>query len=77
MGEAAQPLGHRSGDGGSTVADTRLQRLQLGFVLAVGIAFACGVLAHVDALNGPAYWKWPWRDLGFLRTLGMLAPPLA
>ena len=77
MGEAVRPSGERSGDGESTLADTRQQRLQLWFVLLVGIAFACGVLAHVDALSGPAYWKWPWRNLGLARTLGMLAPPLA
>ncbi len=52
------------------------QRARLAFVLLVGAAFAYGILARVDVLAGPWYWKWPWRDLGLARTLGLLLPPL-
>ena len=45
-------------------------------VLAVGGLFAAGILLRIDALNGPWYWKWPWRDLGLLRGAAFLAIPL-
>ena len=45
-------------------------------VLAVGGLFAAGILLRVDVLNGPWYWKWPWRDLGLLRGAAFLAIPL-
>ena len=48
------------------------------FVAIVGIAFAVGVWFEVSFLNGPWYWKWPWQNLGLLRTAGfclLAAPP--
>ena len=51
-------------------------RRALPIVLAVGGLFAAGILLRVDFLNGPWYWKWPWRDLELLRTAALLAIPL-
>lgn len=52
------------------------QTLALAFVLLTALAFACGILAGVDELAGPQYWRWPPRDLGLLRTLAFFAPAL-
>jgi len=69
-GENAAPGRFASkGDAGHSIA--------LAFVLIVGALFAVGLLAHIDALYGPWYWKWLERDLGLARTLTFLAPPFA
>ena len=44
------------------------------FVLVVGALFAGGILAEIDGFNGPWYWRWPWRDLGFVHVFVTLAP---
>ena len=54
----------------------RAQTAALALVLIVGFAFACGILAGIDELAGPQYWRWPPRDLGLARTLAFLAPAL-
>lgn len=44
---------------------------------ATGVAFVVAALLEVDALNGPWYWKWPWRgDLGLARTAAIFLPAL-
>lgn len=58
-------------------ANNASNALALAFVLIAGAAFAIGLLAHVQALYGPWYWKWLERDLGLARTLLYLAPPFA
>ncbi len=45
-------------------------------LLLAGLATA-GLLMEVDLVNGPAYWKWPWRTLGFWRTALRMAPAFA
>ncbi len=46
-------------------------------VLGLGAVFAAAVLMRVEPLNGPWYWKWPWRDLSpFLVGLYLLPPLL-
>ncbi len=51
-------------------------RRALSLVLAAGGLFAAGILLRIDFLNGSWYWKWPWRDLGLLRSAAFLAIPL-
>jgi hypothetical protein len=51
-------------------------RRELATVLAVGCAFAAGILVHADFLSGPWYWKWPWRNLSVLHAFTLLAIPL-
>ncbi|HLY75743.1 MAG TPA: hypothetical protein VKU80_16620 [Planctomycetota bacterium] len=36
---------------------------------AIAALFGVGVLLQPSFLNGPWYWKWPWRDLEFSRVL--------
>lgn len=43
----------------------RAERIGLAVVIAVTALMAALVLAHVPYVNGPWYWKWPWRRLGF------------
>lgn len=38
-------------------------RLKLFAVIALTIAAAALVMAHVNGVNGPSYWRWPWRRL--------------
>ncbi len=42
-------------------------------VVTVSCVFAILVARHYDALNGPEYWKWPWRNLATLSVSQMLA----
>jgi hypothetical protein len=51
-------------------------RTATAFVLGSGLLFAAGVLLEVPYLNGPWYWRWPWRDLGVLHTALRLLPGL-
>lgn len=45
-------------------------------LICAALATAAVVLLsnHVDGLNGPWYWRWPWRELAWSRVLGWLAP---
>jgi hypothetical protein len=61
-----------------TAASGRLS-LQAGVVLAVGLAFAVGVILKQAPLNGfPTliHWLWPWRDLPVFKTAVILLAPL-
>lgn len=51
-------------------------RAQAAFVLGIGLLFLAGVLLEVPYVNGPWYWRWPWRDLGVLPTAFHLLPGL-
>ena len=51
-------------------------RAATAFVLGSGLLFVVGVLLEVPNLNGPWYWRWPWRDLGVLPTALRLLPGL-
>lgn len=57
---------------------TALAALQLGVILAVGLAFGLGVIYEWGQLNGLASlskWGWPWQDLGTIQMgLALLAP---
>ena len=44
-----------------TPPPTRHARLKLGVLLAVTAVLAALVWNHVTGINGPAYWRWPWR----------------
>jgi len=44
--------------------------------VALSLAYAVGILAGLDALNGTWYWRRPWIDLGVLRCALLLALPL-
>lgn len=62
----------------SLAASRGLTNLQVGVVLAVGLAFCWGVASHWGPLNGswrPKHWVWPWRDLGILKTAALLFVP--
>lgn len=50
---------------------------QTRVVLFVGAAFVIGFLAELPYLNGPWYWRWPWRDLSLLGVVVMLLIPAA
>jgi hypothetical protein len=39
-----------------------LLRFKLGADIALGLIMAAAVWMHVPGLNGPWYWKWPWRE---------------
>lgn len=44
----------------SAASEQRLERVQL-LVTALGaVVLAALVELHVEGMNGPAYWKWPW-----------------
>jgi methylthioxylose transferase len=55
-------------------------KLEAAAILAVGIAFALGVLFEISPLNGSLRltgWQWPWRsDLELLRGVAFLLVPL-
>ncbi len=58
---------------------SRRASLQAGFVVAVGLAFAAGVLLKQKPLNGfpnLIHWMWPWRDLPVFKTAITLIAPL-
>ncbi len=59
------------------VSDVSLRDVPPWLVLIVACVFATLVTRHYDGLNGPEYWKWPWRNLETLsvaRMLGALFP---
>jgi len=39
------------------------ERMKLAIVIAATVVMACLVVAHAPWVNGPWYWKWPWRRL--------------
>jgi hypothetical protein len=43
--------------------------VRLGLVLGLTLLLAVGLVAHVPYLNGPWYWDWPWRRIGFARIV--------
>src|SRR5262245_55785431 len=49
-------------------------------VVVISCVLAILVAHHYDAMNGPAYWKWLWRDdetLAIAPMLGAMAPFVA
>jgi hypothetical protein len=47
-------------------------RIKLALVIVVTIVMTILLLAHVDGVNGPIYWRWPWRRMpGFLLYAGV------
>ena len=38
-------------------------RIKLSIVLILTALLSAGLIAHVHWLNGPEYWKWPWRHV--------------
>lgn len=48
-------------------------RWKLALVLALGVVAVLLLLVHVDGVNGPRYWQWPWRRLAGLRVFPMMA----
>jgi hypothetical protein len=66
----------RSGLARSTDALPAASPLVLAVVLAIGLAFAAGVYLKIPGLNGTWYWAWPYRDLGIVRVLALLALPM-
>lgn len=86
MGEKRAPKKHR-GQPGKPVAvrvatpledKAALTARQAGVILAVGLAFALGVIYEWGPLNGffsLTKWEWPWQDLGTIQMgLALLAP---
>lgn len=54
-------------------------KLKLAGVLALTAALVVLVCLHIDPLNGPWYWEWPWRRLAVLPVsvmLGLAAVPV-
>jgi hypothetical protein len=43
----------------------RAERIKLVIVIAAAVVMGILVVGHVGWTNGPWYWKWPWRRLGF------------
>ena len=39
--------------------------IKLGIVVAATVVLAVLVVRHTPGINGPWYWKWPWRELPF------------
>jgi len=46
------------------------------WMLGAAVLLALGFALEADPLNGPSYWKWPWRSLPLIRVLMALAPGL-
>src|SRR2546423_9910990 len=42
-----------------------VSRWKLALILLIAAVMSALVIAHVHSLNGPWYWKWPWRRLGW------------
>lgn len=53
--------------------DDPVVRRKLVGILLVTLVLAGLVLSHVSWMNGPWYWKWPWRRLGFFPLYFALA----
>jgi hypothetical protein len=46
-------------------------------VVVLGVLLALAILFEVGGVNGPWYWKWPWRNLGLPHVLAWMAVPMA
>src|SRR5436309_499623 len=51
----------------------RLVRVKLSLVLVVALALAVLLIIHAPFMNGPYYWKWPWRRLIWWRYFPLMA----
>jgi hypothetical protein len=40
-------------------------RWKLGLIVLIAVVMAVLTIAHVRGINGPWYWLWPWRRLGW------------
>jgi hypothetical protein len=62
---------------GSTPSDSKKSPIPgIVLVLSVGVIWLVLLAFEVWGVNGPEYWTWPWRNLGWGRTLLLMAPPL-
>jgi hypothetical protein len=50
----------------------RTEHLKLAILALLTIALAAGLLLKVNGLNGPEYWRWPWRHLATLRVFAAM-----
>src|SRR5438045_592613 len=41
----------------------RPSRFRLILILVLTATLAAGLCLHLPGMNGPAYWRWPWRRL--------------
>ncbi|HVT89749.1 MAG TPA: hypothetical protein VHD56_12915 [Tepidisphaeraceae bacterium] len=48
-------------------------RLKVGSLVAGTIVLSALLLLHVQGVNGPSYWYWPWRRLAALPVYGCMA----
>src|SRR6266480_6919471 len=51
----------------------RLARVKLSLVLMVALALAVLLMILAPFMNGPYYWKWPWRRLIWWRYFPLMA----
>jgi hypothetical protein len=52
------------------------KRREVLVVLCIGAAFVLALFLELPGINGPSYWKWPWRSLDLINTLAVFAGPL-
>lgn len=51
------------------------QRLKLPFLILVTAVLAVLIARHATGMNGPSYWRWPWRmDRGWMPYGALLLP---
>jgi hypothetical protein len=48
-------------------------RIKLAIVVIVALVMSTLILLHVQGVNGPWYWKWSWRRLGFWPLYPLMA----
>src|SRR4051812_29289248 len=59
------PSNTRPGEEPANEPDSRPFRWKLCLLLGITIIMGLLTLAHVQGVNGPWYWKWQWRRMGW------------
>jgi hypothetical protein len=59
-------------DYGTPAPSRRTEPIKLAVLVLLFLALAAGLLFHLDGLNGPYYWRWPWRHLATLRVFAAM-----